>query len=319
MITGICVQPIHAAVSNQDNVESAIEETSFYESIVPFDRSEMYYVFYCSISENNSELNESEIISLANELVDAAALAREQELQSSFSQQNSSAIQPVSISMQTESVSLGRIIDGKLIAESQNDDIVAANNDSPEFSLMATIPYSEYITLDSRTSIISHGFSVNPYQTSKVQWMTYGNWQGISQYTSSNYGAWYSPGDHSISKTLGYTGTLYASDARSNGLSAASSNTTYTQTVTTSDNFQINPWTAKYIRPIILWYLASYSAKYQFYCYNSYDNSYSYKTVTLTGENSTYDTRRNQAWVKVNTSQSTSASLPSLPSGFWLE
>ena len=280
-----------------------------YEShIVPYDTEDLFNMFFESMS-NNSSFTEEEKYRLASELTNSAIKVRNDVLQGDgIEQQNDKNV---------TTVILGQISDGELIVD--NDPLYDYLGDQSIIETQSVVKYIEYLgPLDSRESITSHGFAITPYRVSYINWMTHGDWKGINHYTNEANAVWIADKDYQISKTMGYSGSLYSSDASAYGLTVSPS-TKYSQKVPKSETFYIPKWSAKYIRPIILWKKSTYKAKYEFYTYNSFNQTYKYYTVNLDSENDAYNTKRNQFWEAVNTTENPNAPIPNPPAGYWLE
>lgn len=298
--------------ASRDTEQSFEMSTSGYENCVSFDELNAYSVFYESVSSNNPELKHDQLVSIVNELVAAAKDAHNQAINNANSENENSIAEVTTIE-------LGRIADGQVYTNGNADSLTTTiSYTEPSLpAARASIPYTEYIAIDSRTSIINHGFSVQPHQTSSRRWMTYGAWYGLDHYTSEYYGYWNCTNPYTVSKKLGYSGTLYSSDAQKYGL-LVSPSTTYKASVGTKDNFQVSPWSARFIRAMIHWNKSDYSAQYEYYCYNATENSYSYKYVNLAGENLQYIDHGVQVWTATNSRKDPSAKCPDRPDGYWV-
>ena len=298
-----------AAPATSDQLLESITYTNNVEEyIVEFNREEMYGIFYDHVAKNIPELSNDEKVRLANELLDSAKNARESALEQSMLIRTTKfyVSNPVPIS-------IGKIVDGKLMTGDLSFENMGIDSDA---NLTSADP-GRYWNPDSRTTIISHGFSITPYLSSGESWVTHAtSWRGVDRYKLENGAYWTNDSNLSVSKQMGYTGSLLASDASDYGLTVTPT-TTQTMTIPLGETFLIPAWTNKQVRPYISWWQNKYTAQYEYYAYNSSTQTYFYHRVNLSATNVNYISKDKQFWSAENTSKNPNATSPQPPSGWY--
>lgn len=288
---------------NGEKIASQILSTSTNASsesgaFVEFDREKTISKLVKHLLENNPTMSENEALSNANQLADNIQDI-EKESQVAYERSINSECENTVI------VPIGKITDNSFspVDLGANPNIFSED--------MVSINYIP----DSRTSIISEGWSVNPYKSKSTLWVHYTiSWYGLDNYKTPLSGEYYHSQTTTISKSLGFNGSgdLKASDALKFNLKVTG-NYTKSQSIQRGYKLNVMGWTKALVRPYIYYYIDDYIGKYRYYCYNNFDKTYFYVNETRTATNS-YDLESsNRSWSRTNSAENPDATSPIPP------
>lgn len=208
-------------------------------AVVEFNRDEVESELVAHLISNNPSMSNEEALSVASRLADnienAESVAQDnvQESISSRAMSTTSGNQVI--------VPIGKVEDNAFVEADPN-----ATIDFPGDTGIVSFSYVP----DSHTSIISEGWSVNPYRKASTLWVQYTTaWYGLDQYKTPVGGTYYQRQDVTVSKSLGFNanGELRASDALKFGLTVTGS---YTKSQSLYQGFTLNVpgWTKINVR-----------------------------------------------------------------------
>lgn len=284
------VTPVVAAEGDEIFKNSIISSTSYTAeeagAIVPFDYEKTFDELYTHIQENNSDISPEKAYEIAQELTDNIATIENGLQTQSYSAQAFQADNKVIIP-------LGRIIDGEL---------------------SQTTTYAPI--MDSYTSIVSEGWSVNPHIAQHTLWSNYLiSWDSLDLYKSHVGGIYTQAQTKTTQVQIGFssTGELSASDCAKFGLTVTASGTA-TSSLQKGFTINVGAWTKMCVRPYIYYYIDNYEGTYRYYCYRALDKEYFYIYENRTAQNS-YDIERSyRVWTRVNEKHDQNAVSPVPPS-----
>lgn len=265
----------------------ALETTTFSNesAIVAFDYETTLDEMYTHVLQNNTDLSTTQAMEIAKELTNRIKAANELATKEGSSNKM--------MGNSTNVVDLGCILDGELVYA----------------------PSSKQYIPDSRTSIISEGWSVNPHVAKSTLWSRYViEWNGLDLYKSSDSGSMTFNKDVSTSINIGFEGNadFTKADALKFGLKVTASGSV-TSTISKGYTLNVAAWTKHMVRPYIYYYVDEYEGTYRYYCYNSYEKRYFYVTEKRTAQNQ-YNTEKGiRSWTRVNTAHNPNARSPEPP------
>jgi len=269
-----------------------LESTSYsYEDyIVPFDREETYLEMFRYVQATNPMLDDETVRAIANELTN-----RIEQVENQLTANKASGLEFSKTEDGATIIPLGRIQDGKLV-DAEN---------------------TRYVP-DSRTTIISEGWYVNPHLDTHQMWVKYvQTWHGLDMYKSSVPGFMTFSSAVSVSENIGYTNSGGITDEQASqfGLTVTSTQTV-TSKIPAGYVLNVNAWTKHLLRPYIYSYDDTYTGVYRYYCHNFFENTYFYVTEDRSAVNK-YDTERSiRAWTRVNSSHNPNATSPTPPTNW---
>ncbi len=259
-------------------------------AIVKFDKNSTVLKLYKHVLDNNKGISKNNALKIAQELTSSMEIA-----DSKYKYKNSNDVISSATSNNAERVivPLGQIVDGKIVNLSpvkKVDTLGEEKNFSASF-----VP-------DSRTSIISEGWTVNPYRSKHDLWVNYYiTWNGIDLYNSSASGKYTFSSKVSASITVGFQGNaqLTASEAIKYGLQATATGTK-TSEISKGHEIICPAWTKVMKRPYIYYYVDDYSGTYKYYCYNYFNKTY-FSVYEYPVSRNTYDIERSiRVWSREN-------------------
>ena len=278
---------------DRDAYADQILETTTYsneDAIVPFDYKATVEVMYENILKTHADMEPSTAMKIAKELASNIEAARNAAI---YGDANGTAQYPADSGAIV--IELGCIRDGKLV----------------NYEPMRYVP-------DSRTSILSQGWSVNPHLNSSVLFCRYHiPWNGLDLYKSSDSGSMTFSSEISVSKTVGFSasGGISALEAASFGLTVTESSTV-TAKIGIGYTHNVSAWKKHMMRPYIYYYNDTYTGTYQYYCYNYFEDRYFYVYEDRSAENK-YDIEHSiRSWVRENKDQDPNATSPIPPTGW---
>ena len=269
-----------------------LESTSFPndDAIVEFDYATTLHEMYNHVLQNNMDITQAQAMDIAKSLTQKIRAANNAAISG-----NVKGMDYITTADGTTIIDLGRIYDGKL-----------------------TDSYQAKYVPDSRTTIISEGWSVNPYRKkSSLMCNHVIRWNGLDLYKSSDSGTMIFSRDITVSAGIGFenSGGLSASDALKFGLRVTASGTV-TSKISKGFTLNVAAWTKHVMRPYIYYYIDEYEGTYRYYCYNYYDQRYFYVTETRTAENK-YDIEKGvRSWTRVNVAHDYNLPSP-IPPADW--
>lgn len=283
---------VYSSSSENFSTDEALKTTTYSneDSIVPFDYQATVAEMYEYILETHVDMEPLSAMEIAQELTSNIEAARNAAI---YDNAKSTA------SFVTESgaviIDLGCIRDGKLVSSEP----------------------TRYVP-DSRTRIISEGWSVNPHVDTSVLHCRYVvPWNGLDLYKSSDGGSMTFSNEISTSQTVGFSasGGLSAYDAAEFGLTVTSSGTV-TAKIYAGLTLNVSAWKKHMLRPYIYYYNDTYKGTYQYYCHNFFDDHYFYVYENRSAENK-YDIEHGRrAWVRENTAHDPNAVSPIPPTNW---
>ena len=256
-------------------------------AVVEFDYDATLAEMYAHVLENNADLSETQDKEIAEELTKRIQAANELATNDNSSNRMANG--------DTTIVDLGCISEGKLV----------------------DLPSARYVP-DSRTSIISEGWSVNPHVDKSTLWSQYViEWNGLDLYKSPDSGSISFNDEITATVNVGFEGTagLTKSDALKFGLKVTASGSV-TSKISKGFTLNVSAWTKHMLRPYIYYYVDQYQGTYRYYCYNAYEQRYFYVYETRTAENRYNIEKGVRSWVRVNSDHNSSAASPIPPTGW---
>lgn len=296
MLSSMLVVP--AAAANADvETESAscvISSTTYTaedsNAVVPFDYDSTFSELYSHVRENNAGLSDQKVSEIAQELTNNIAT-----IEANLQSENYSTISANTSQNAQVIIPLGRVINGEL----------------SQLSTYTPI-------LDSKTSIISSAWSVNPHLTKHTKMCNYAViWDGLDLYKSAISGTYTQTITRKVSNSVGFKNTyeLSASECAKFGLTVTASKVV-SSSINKGFTLNVNAWTKMCVRPYIYYYVDNYEGTYRYYCYNALEKEYFYISEKRTAENS-YDVERSyRVWTAVNESRNPNATSPVPPTNW---
>ena len=260
------------------------------DSIVPFDYQATVREMYEYVLKTNADMDPSSAMEIAQKLAANIEAARNASIYG-----NMRGITSYVTETGATVVDLGCIQDGKLV---------------PSDAL-------RYVP-DSRTRIISEGWSVNPHVDSSVLNCRYVvPWNGLDLYKSSDSGSMTFSSEISTSQTVGFSasGGINAYDAVEFGLTVTGSQTV-TAKISKGYTLNVSAWKKHMLRPYIYYYVDTYKGTYRYYCHNFFDDHYFYVYEDRSAVNK-YDIEHGvRSWVRENTAHNPNATSPIPPTNW---
>ena len=283
---------VYSSGSKRFSADDVLQTTTYSseDSIVPFDYQATVAEMYDYILETHADMEPSSAMEIAQKLALNIEAARNAAI---YGDAKSAA------SYVTESgavvFDLGCIRNGKLVPSEP----------------------TRYVP-DSRTRIISEGWSVNPHVDTSVLTCRYVvSWNGLDLYKSSDSGSMTFSNEIATSQTVGFSasGGISVYDAVKFGLTVTSSNTV-TAKISKGFTLNVSAWKKHMMRPYIYYYNDTYKGTYEYYCHNFFDNHYFYVYEDRSAENK-YDIEHGvRSWVRENTAHNPNASSPIPPTNW---
>jgi hypothetical protein len=289
------------ASADTDNAE-VLKVTNYTASeagaIVKFDKVKVTNEMYAHVLENNKGIDKNKALKIA------------QQLAINFEAADINAKNSNVKSNEKKIVSLGQVVDGQLKPVVQDKTLSTLSNE-------AVVQPMTYIP-DSYTSIISQGWTVNPYTKSHTLWVQYRiSWDGLDLYKVNTAGQYMQSTSSSTSVSVGFQGTadFPSTVAGTFGLQVTA-NHTATQTISSGFVLNVSAWHKTMIRPYVYYYNDTYEGTYRYYVYNNLSQIYSYVYETRTAVNSYDIEKATRVWDRVNSTQSLTATSPVPPSSW---
>lgn len=262
-------------------------------AIVEFDKAQTISEMYTHLLENNMNMSNEKAYEIAVQLAEQIEI-----VENSLKDMVESRAASTRVIIQ-----LGRVVNNDFLASEDADD------DTPETR--------QYVP-DSRTTIISEGWSVNPYtKTSKKYAKHPTSWEGLDLYKSNLSGKYYQNRTTSTSVSVGYANTfeLSAAEAAKVGLRVTASGTA-TSSIQKGFEMNVPAWHKMMVRPYVYYIIDDYQGTYRYYCYNNYSKEYFYVNETRTAKNTYNIEKGHRVWDKYNSAHNPNAVSPTPPAAW---
>jgi hypothetical protein len=299
---------IAEANSNTDIENSEILNSETYTAdevgaIVTFDKDSTILKVYEHVLANNEGISDKDAYKIAKKMAEVMEKAQKDNLLSKDNPNKENKEMSSANNVPERIIApLGHIVDGKFIDDYQSG---KGKLDSDNIT-------ANYIPTSQQT-IISEGWTVNPYMSHHVLWVNYVvTWYGLDCYKSASGGTYEFTHDVSVSKSLGFQGTLSAEDAINWGLQVSSS-ITVTSKISEGTELNVGAWHKTVERPYIYYYKDQYDGTYEYLVYDHIGDYYFTVTENRTSYNS-YDIEHTyRVWSRVNEEMDPSATAPIPP------